>query len=153
MANNSLIGIDIQGIATIQNRLSKLPKEAKDMGVESANEYIVNLMKVEPPVPHGKFVWSSDKQRRYVMAKISEGGYTGRTQRLRNAWQTVGEGYKQMVVNETPYADYVQGDNQIIGHKTNNWQTISSNLKNKGKDILKRFDAGVKKALKKLKLN
>jgi hypothetical protein len=150
---NSLIGIDIQGIATIQNRLSKLPKEAKDMGVESANEYIVNLMKVEPPVPHGNFQWSSDKQRRYVMAKISEGGYTGRTQKLRNAWKPVGEGYNQMVVNETPYAEFVQGDNQIIGHKANNWKTIADNLRDKGKEILTKFDAGVKRALKKLNLN
>ena len=149
---NSLIGIDIQGIATIQNRLNKLPGLAKDMGVEAANEYIVNLMQVQPPVPNKPFVWSSDKQRRYVMAKISKGGYTRRTQELRNAWKTVGNGYQQMVVNETPYADYVQGDNQIIGHKTNNWQTIEMNLKNKGKEILKKFEGGVKSALKKLKL-
>jgi len=153
MANNSFVGIDIQGITTLNERLKRLPKEAKDAGVESANEYIVNIMKVEPPKPNRPFVWSSDKQRRYVMAKIREGGYTGRTQQLRNAWKTVGTGYNQIVANETPYAEFVQGDNQIIGHKTNNWQTTTDNLKAKGKEILKKFDAGVKRALKKLKLN
>jgi len=152
MPNNSLIGIDIQGIATIQNRLNKLPGLAKDMGVEAANEYIVNLMKVEPPVPNKPFVWSSEKQRRYVMAKISRGEWTGRTQGLRKGWKPVGKGYKQIVVNEVPSAQFVQGDNQIIGHKTNNWQTIEMNLKNKGKEILKKFEGGVKSALKKLKL-
>jgi hypothetical protein len=150
---NSLIGIDIQGIATIQNRLSKLPKEAKDMGVESANEYIVNMMREEPPVPHDKFLWSSDAQRAAVMIKIKQGGYTGRTHQLKNAWTTVGDGYKQMVVNETPYADYVQGDNQIVGHNVHGWHTTAGRLKAKGAEILRRFDAGVKRALKKLNLN
>jgi hypothetical protein len=150
---NSLIGIDIQGIATIQNRLSKLPKEAKDMGAESANEYIVHAMQVEPPKPTQPFVWSSERQRKYVMAHMRENGYAGRTHRLKNAWTTVGEGYQQMVVNETPYAEFVQGDNQIVGHLLNDWNTIKMILKRNGAEILKKFDAGVKRALKKLKLN
>jgi len=153
MANNSFIGIDIQGITTFNERLKKLPPLAKDMGVEFANEYIVDIMKSEPPKPTKPFVWSSEKQRRYIMAKISKGGYTGRTQELRNAWKTVGKGYNQIVANETPYAEFVQGDNQIIGHKTNNWKTTADNLKEKGKTILQKFDAGVKSAIKKLKLN
>lgn len=150
---SDFIGIDIQGITTIQERLKRIPKEARDAGVESADEYIINIMKEYPPKPSQPFVWSSDKQRRYVMAKLREGGFIGRTQRLRNAWKTVGKGYNQIVANETPYADYVQGDSQIIGHRTNNWKTIQTILKAKGKTILQKFDAGVKKALKKLKLN
>jgi len=150
---NSFVGIDIQGITTLNERLKRLPKEAKDAGVEAANEYIVDIMKIEPPKPTRPFVWSSDKQRKYVMAKIREGGYTGRTQQLRNAWKTVGSGYNQIVANETPYAEFVQGDNQIIGHKTNDWKTTTDNLKAKGKEILKKFEGGVKRALKKLRLN
>lgn len=149
---SNFIGIDISGVTTISERLKKLPKEARDAGVESANEYIVNMMQEYPPKPTRPFVWSSDKQRRYVMAKIREGGYIGRTQQLRNAWKTVGNGYNQMVVNETPYADYVQGESQIIGHATNGWQTISNKLKQRGKEILKKFEGGVKSAIKKLRL-
>ena len=148
-----LIGIDIQGIATIQSRLNRLPDMAKDMGVESANEYIVNALKVEPPRPSAPFVWSSEKQRRYVMMKISKGEYTGRTHQLKNGWTTVGEGYKQMVVNEVPHAQFVQGDNQIVGHLLNDWNTTMMILKRNGAEILRRFDAGVKRALKKLGLN
>jgi hypothetical protein len=154
MANpNSFVAIDIQGITTIQERLKRLPDMAKDMGVETANEYIVNVMKIEPAKPSRPFVWSSDKQRKYVMAKIRRGEWTGRTQQLRNGWKTIGSGWQQMVVNEVPYAEFVQGDNQIIGHKTNNWKTTADNLKDRGREILAKFDAGVKKALKKLKLN
>lgn len=149
---SNFIGIDISGVTTISERLKKLPKEARDAGVEAANEYIINMMREYPPKPTRPFVWSSDKQRRYVMAKIKEGGYIGRTQQLRNAWKTVGNGYNQMVVNETPYADYVQGESQIIGHTTNGWQTISNKLKQRGKEILKKFEGGVKSAIKKLKL-
>jgi hypothetical protein len=148
---NEFIAIDISGIPAIQERLKKLPKEAMDAGVETANEYLVNVMKQYPPKSNAPFVWSSDKQRRYVMMKIKEGGYLGRTQELRNNWKTVGEGYKQMVANESPYAQFVQGDNQIIGHKTNSWSTIDNVIK-KNKEWLKKFEAGVKKALHKLKL-
>jgi hypothetical protein len=150
---SDFIGVDISGITTISERLKKLPKEARDAGVEAANEYIINIMQQYPPKPSAPFVWSSEKQRRYVMMKIKKDGYKGRTQALRNAWKTVGKGYNQIVANESQYAQYVQGDNQIIGHKTNNWKTIESNLKTKGKDILKKFEGGVKSALKKLKLN
>jgi hypothetical protein len=148
---NEFIAIDISGIPAIQERLKKLPKDAMDAGVETANEYLVNVMKQYPPKPTSPFVWSSDKQRRYVMAKIREEGYTGRTQNLRNNWKTVGEGYKQMVANESPYAQFVQGDNQIIGHASNKWSTIESIIKT-NKEWLKKFEAGVKKALRKLKL-
>lgn len=150
---SNFIGIDISGVTTISERLKKLPKEARDLGTESANEYIVNAMKVEPPKPNRPFVWSSDEQRRYVMAKISKGEWTGRTQQLRNAWKTVGKGYNQIVANETPYAQFVQDTNQIIGHKTNGWQTWEMVKKSKAAEILRKFDAGVKKALKKLNLN
>ena len=150
---NELIGIDIQGITTITERLKRLPDMAKDMGVESANEYIVNQMQVQPPVPNKPFQWSSDKQRRFVMMKISKGDWGGRTQELRKGWKTLGSGWKQMVVNEVPYGQFVQGDNQIRGHAANGWQTTAMVLKNRGKEILAKFDGGVKKALKKLGLN
>ena len=153
MASNSFIAIDIQGVTTIQERLKKLPDMAKDMGVESANEYIVNAMQVQPPKPSRPFQWSSDKQRKYVMDKIRNGEWSGRTQELRNGWKTIGSGWKQMVVNETPYAEFVQGDNRIIGHTANGWKNTEDIKKEKGKTILEKFEAGVKRALKKLKLN
>ena len=148
-----LIGIDIVGFETIKQRLLKLPKEAQDAGVENANEYILNQMRAYPPKPSAPFVWSSDKQRRYVMAKLREqGGKGGRTQNLSQGWKAVGNGYKQILVNEVDYAKYVQDEEQIIGHKTNNWQKISDILKKRGSEILRKFDGGVKKAIKRLGL-
>jgi hypothetical protein len=147
------VKIYITGYDTLWERMKRLPKEACNAAVEEANKYIVNQMQVQPPKPTQPFVWTSDKQRRYVMAKISEGGYTGRTQALRNSWKTEGKGYEQIVISDSPYAQFVQDTNQILGHKINGWVTVNQMLKNKGAEILKRFEAGVKKALKKLKLN
>ena len=148
-----LVKIYITGYETLYQRLLKLPKEAGDAGVEAANEYIVNQMKVQPSKPTKPFQWTSDKQRRYVMMQISKGMWTGRTQELRNGWKTEGKGYNQIVINEVPHAQFVQDTNQIIGHKANGWQTVNQVLKTRAKEILNRFDGGVKKALKKLKLN
>jgi hypothetical protein len=150
---SDFIGIDIQGITTLNERLKKLPKEAQDLGTEEVNEYIVNMMQQYPPKPNKPFQWSSDKQRKYVMMKIRNGEWSGRTQELRNGWKKVGKGYNQIVVNEVPHAQFVQGGNQIRGHKANDWKTIEDNLKARGKEILKKFEGGVKTALRKLKLN
>ena len=148
-----IVKVYITGYETLYQRLQRLPKEARDAGVEASNEYIVNQMQVQPPKPKGGFVWSSDKQRKYVMAKIREGGYTGRTQQLRQGWKAVGKGYNQIVVNEKEYAQFVQDSNQIIGHKLNGWQTVNQVLREKSKEILKKFEGGVKSAIKKLHLN
>lgn len=146
------IFISISGFETIYQRLMKLPREAQDMGVEEANEYMVNMMRVYPPKSRAPFVWSSDKQRRFVMAKIRSGEWTGRTQALANSWKTVGKGYHQTVESDSAYASYVQDRYQIVGHKSNGWQTINQLLNTNGKKILAKFDAGVKRAIKKLKL-
>jgi hypothetical protein len=147
-----LVKIYITGYETLYQRLLKLPKEARDAGVEEANKYLVTQMQVQPPKPHGNFQWTSDKQRRYVMAKIKENGYVGRTQELRNAWKVSGRGYEQIVINEMPYAQFVQDTNQIIGHKVNGWQTVNQVLRDKSSEILRKFEAGVKNAIKKLGL-
>ena len=149
---SDFIGVDISGeLMVIMERLKKLPREAQDEGVETANGYIVDMMRAYPPKKTGGFVWSSDKQRIAVMIKMKKEGFPGRSQELRQGWKPVGKGFNQIVVNEVPYAVYVQGENQIVGHTTNGWQTIEQKIKTNGGKILKKFEEGVKKAIKKLK--
>lgn len=62
--------ISISGMETILQRLRKLPKEAGDAGVEEANKYMLNTLRKYPPRSSDKFQWTSDKQRRFVMAKL-----------------------------------------------------------------------------------
>ena len=149
---SDFIGVDVSGeLMVIMERLKKLPREAQDEGVETSNEYIVDMMKEYPPKQKG-FLWSSDKQRKFVMAKMREEGFPGRSQELRRGWKPIGSGFKQIVVNEVPYAQYVQGDSQIVGHNLHGWHTIEGRIKAKGGKILKKFEEGVKRAIKKLKL-
>ena len=149
---SNFIGVDITGIETINNRLKKLPNEARNQGVETADAYIVNLMRAYPPKPTGRFVWSSDKQRKAVMAKLRGAGFPGRSQELSRGWKVVGKGWKQIVANEVPYAVFVQGESQIVGHRTNSWKTITQVMKKNERKILQKFEEGVRKAIKKLGL-
>ena len=146
--------ISISGFETIHQRLKKLPREAQDAGVEESNDYMVKVMQTYPPKPKGAFLWTSDRQRKAVMAKLREQGGAPyqRTQELRNGWKTDGKGFMQIVKNETPYVGFVQDRNQIQGHAANGWMTVNTMLKEKGKQILQKFDAGVKKAIRKLHL-
>lgn len=150
------IGIDITGIETLKQRLLKLPREAQDAGVEEANKYLVEKMRAYPPkaTPGTPFIWASDRQRKAVMAKLREQGGPPyqRTQELRNGWKTVGSGYQQIIANETPYADYVMGQYQQPGHQARGWQVIGTILQSNARKVLEKFDAGVKKAIRKLKL-
>jgi len=148
----SFIGVDITSITTLNARLKKLPREAQDQGVETANAYIVNLMRTYPAKSSAPFVWSSDRQRKAVMAKYRSGEAGGRTQALRTGWKVVGSGMKQIVANEVPYAIYVQGEGQIVGHTSNGWQTTAQIIKSKSKGILQKFEEGVRKAIRKLGL-
>lgn len=64
------------------------------------------------PVP-GYF---SYKQWAFVMIGIANGtlkaGADNRTGELKRGWRVEGRGYKALLVNETPYAKYVQGDGE-----------------------------------------
>jgi len=147
MANpNSFVGIDIQGITTLNERLKRLPKEAKDAGVESANEYIVNIMKVEPPKPTRPFVWSSDKQRRYVMAKIRSGeitpGTPNRTGNSTDSWQYVAvTDWNYTITNPEPGA-YWTTDNygQANQPAMVGWRKVTEN-------IMDNLEGGIRSAL------
>ena len=146
--------ISISGMETILQRLRKLPKEAGDAGVEEANKYMLNILRKYPPRSSAPFQWTSDKQRRFVMAKLREQGqawYT-RTQTLSRGWKLEGKGQSQIIRNDVPYTEFVQDRNQIQGHRVRGWMTVNTMLKEKGKNILKKFDQGVKKALRKLGL-
>lgn len=147
--------ISISGMETILQRLRKLPKAAGDAGVEEANKYMLNILRKYPPRSRDKFQWTSDKQRKAVMAKIrreqGQAWYT-RTQALSKGWKLEGKGQSQIIRNEVPYTGFVQDREQIVGHRVRGWMTVNTMLKDKGKDILKKFELGVKKAIRKLKL-
>ena len=167
MANSDFVGIDISGAPEIAAKLSQLPDEAANAGVESANEYVVEVMKAYPPytyfsrasaypdAPAGRG-WFSAKQRRYVMAKMASGEFVppySRTQALRNDWKTLGYGVNQIVVNENPAAVYAYDDQRQARQMAGaGWKKLGETLRDRASRIVEKFDAGVKKAIKKLGL-
>ena len=152
---SDFIGFDISGVQTIAERIKRLPKEAADAGVEEANGYIVEFERTYPKSRKGQpFAWSSEKQRKFVMAKLRRENNLpySRTQQLRRGWKTVGKGSDQIVVNEVPYAKWVkQKATMIKGHVQRGWTALEDDIRQRARTILKRFEGGVEKVVRKMK--
>jgi hypothetical protein len=159
MANN-FVGINISGEKFIIERLRLLPEQAQDMGVEAANEKIVNIERKYTPYKYVSVKqsggWKSEKQRRYVMAAIRDGRIKipyRRTQTMARGWKTYGSGKNQIVANEVPYAPYVKDiAGQTRGHMLRGWDVVQDDIKNHQPQIVKAFESGVNKAIRKLGL-
>jgi hypothetical protein len=156
------VDIVIDGIEELRYKLDRFPKEAQDEAGNMASDYVLNIMKEYVPYAYVPFKsayggWFSEKQRKYVMARIQEGtirpGGPSRKQTLRKGWQKMGEGADTLVVNNIPYAGFVIGDSdQARMHKKIGWWTVGQRLKDRAAEIERRAKAGVDKALKKLGL-
>lgn len=158
MADLDFIGIDISGLDEVKRKLSALPEEASDEGVELVNEYMVNVERENARLPYAeeKFVWSSDRQRKAYFASNGFGAGIPyqRTQTLSQGWKTLGYGRNQIIVNEVPYAGWVKDEpTQIIGHKFRDWKTIQTDVQERMDQIVRRFEAGVRNAIHKLGLD
>ena len=156
------VDIVIDGVAELRGKLDRFPKEAQDAAGNMVSDYVPNIMKEYVPYAYVPFKsaygnWFSEKQRRYVMAKIHEGairpGAPSRTQTLRGGWQKMGEGADSLVVNAVPYAGYVLGDSdQARMHKKIGWWTTAQRLRDRAGEIERKAKAGVDKAMKELGL-
>lgn len=135
------IKFDVTGLPKVRDFLSSLSRNLRKVGIDALIEYIIGNgqhgLKQYPPY---KYVtrkraygqtFKSDKQRRYVMAKIRSGeidpGYPHRTGRSQRGWQMVETGGKYQIVNPEVGAYYSNDDagqarlNALVG-----WRKISS---------------------------
>ena len=171
--NNGFIGIDIVGEDIIAKKLAKLPIEAQNYAVVEANKYIVTIMQEYQPYRHIwrsraftnlRFVTPTGKvkigyaswkqfQKVHIMAKEGKFPYS-RTQTMRRGWKTVGQGRTQIVANEVNYAGLVMGNSeQDRLHKKMGWKTMDARIKQRMNRIVEKFEAGVKKAIRKVGLS
>lgn len=160
---DDFIAIDVTGIEEISKKLAKLPDAVADEGTDEANKYLLNVLKTYPPYryvsrksAYGQ-TFVSDKQRKYVMARIREGSITpgraNRTQTFRAGWRIIGAGAKSIIANETPYGKYLMDDQgQARQPGLVGWKKISAITKERINAILKAFDGGVSRAIKHLGL-
>lgn len=162
MANDSFIGVDVIGLKELQAKLAKLPKQARDAVVEDGADFLINLFKQYPPKKsvsrkqaYGQ-TFQSDKQRRWFFANLADGTLHipyNRTQTMRNGWKKVGEGENIIVANEVPYAGFLMGDTgQARQPAMVGWQTMNITIDNHKDSFIKRLDAAIKRAIRKLGL-
>ena len=154
--------IAIEGIEPVTKALGQLPRDMQDSAVDEINPYLVNVFRQYPSYKYVPFAtayggWFSDKQRKYVMARIREGsiipGQSNRTQELARGWKIIGEGADSIIANETPYAGYVMGDQtQARMPAKIGWETMSAKIESRMDQIKRKAQAGVNKAIRKLKL-
>jgi hypothetical protein len=131
-------------IERLQAYLRSVPRGALKVALAAFSEYMLGKLRHYPPyryvsrkAAYGK-TFVSDRQRRYVMAKIREGridpGYPHRTGRLQRGWEVKGEPYRTRIENKTPYAGFVMGDDAQSAHERKvGWRVVgvivASNVK------------------------
>lgn len=157
---DDFIGLEVYGVEEIRSLLAKVPTAVADEAVDEVNKYLLNVLKQYPPYKHVRYAdayggFKSDKQRRYVMARIAEGtitpGYANRSQNFAKGWKVVDKGVSSLIVNEVPYGHYLMGDTtqaRIMGMI--GWDRITFIIRERMPEIVKKAVAGVKKGLAKL---
>jgi len=159
---SDFIGIEIQGAEGLAEALAKVPDVVADAAIDEANAYMVRSLRAYPPYTHVTYQaayggWKSEKQRRYVMARISEGtitpGKANRTQNMSRGWEIVGYGRSSFITNQVDYAHFLMSDDsQANMPKFIGWKRVGDVLKERTKEILRRAEIGAKNAIKLLGL-
>jgi len=154
------IGLEVWGIEELRREMGNWPVEIQNAVVDQVNAYVLDNIKKYPPYMHVKFKdaygdWFSEKQRKYVMARISEGsirpGQSNRSQRLAQGWKVIDKGIESIIVNEVPYAGYVMGDSeQARMHKKIGWDTIGSWINKRMSGIITAARKGLVDAVNKI---
>jgi hypothetical protein len=159
---SDFVAIEVSGLEDLIIKLKALPGEVQDEAIENVNTYMLNVLKIYPPYKYVKFKtayggWFSDKQRKYVMARIREGtikpGTPNRSQQFAQGWDVLGYGRNSMIVNTTPYGPYLVDDaEQARMPQKIGWKKLGDTIKERMDEIMRRASAGVTKAIKKLGL-
>ncbi len=162
MAANDFIGVDVQGLEELQAGLEALPEEARDAAVDGVSTYLINVFRAYPPQKYvsnreaygAPFV--SDKQRRWFFAALARGEIDvpyKRTQTLANSWRQEGRGYSSILVNETPYAQFVQEHTtQSRMMALRGWKTTLVVIQERISRIIEVSNGAAQRVIRRLKL-
>ena len=156
------IGFDVQGIEELKRKLEHFPEPVQDAAIDEVTPYLINQWQIYPPKKkmtrkkvYGR-TFKTDKQRRWFFWRFRfvlfyNQPFYRRTQRLRKGWKQVGKGRKSLIVNETPYAQYAQGEEdqqnkllQAVG-----WIPASDIFEKRADKIDQKLFVGAQKGLKK----
>lgn len=157
---DDFIGIEVSGLEELRREFGNWPKIIQDEVIDAANDYIMKSIVKYPPYKYVTFRqayggWFSEKQRRYVMARIAEGtikpGMPNRSGRLGQGWKVIDRGTSSLIVNEVPYAGYVMGDSsqaRMMGKI--GWSKVAQWLKDHMGGIIGAARKGLVEALRRI---
>ena len=163
---DAFVSFNVVNADKIAKRLKELPELAGDMGIEAANNYLLNILirKEIPPQKHvsritayGK-TFFTERQRRFFFWALAHGVIEVPYRRRRNgygvsgSWRIVGKGRKALIENDDPAAEWVYSENQARLNQLVGWRRVSQILDKYTPKIVQAFERGVKAALKKMKL-
>lgn len=132
-----MIGIEIEGIPQVKQMLLSVASPVVQQEVTtSAADYLRGQMRKYPEYTYvsrarayGK-TFQSDRQRRWFFAALRSGELVipyPRTMTLQRNWQIMRSGAADaMLVNDTPYAHFVQQSPQARMMTYRNWRSIQT---------------------------
>ena len=129
-----MISFKVRGLEEVQAFLKALPRGTMKVAIAAMSEYILGddthgLRHYPPSRSHGAgnpYRWQSEKQRRAFFATkgFGKGIPSRRSYELSRGWQQSVDPYRKTLFNRVPYAKYVMGNQQQIGHTTDGWRKI-----------------------------
>jgi hypothetical protein len=154
-----MIRITSRGVPELQAWLKSLNQQVKDVATRAVAEYLIgdttHGLKHYPPYRHvpwaqiGGFI--SDRQRKYVMAKIREGSITpGISQSngyLRDAWRYKAQGSRYEITNDVGYAPFLVGQEQARRPVVQGWRKATETIKANLAGAYKHANAEIRKWL------
>jgi hypothetical protein len=155
-----MLKITSHGIPEVLEWLKSLPNEIRTVASKAVAEYIVgdetHGLKHYPPYKHvpwkqvGGFV--SDKQRRYVMARIREGsitpGISASNGYLRDSFQYKAQGSMYQISTDVGHAKYLVGGQQSRRSILQGWRTMTTTARDNLKGAFRHAEAEIRAWLK-----
>ncbi len=167
-----MITTQIRGLDQLLPKIKSLPPELIEQVMTSVGEYSLEVIREEQPAqkhvsradaypdaPAGPG-WFSDRQRRWFFAALASGELVtpyNRTGTLAAGWKLEKAGDNYTLVNDVPYAPYVQGfafqsrHEALVGWKNIN-QVIQSYLTFRNSKFRDAANRGIREALKKVRI-
>lgn len=157
MAKNLIdISVDTNKITALGKKLSRYGPVAIKAGLEAATDYLNDpdfMFGMYPPeVPSGTpFEWSSEAQRKKVMALLTEQGgppYQRTYELLESGSFSINAGSLWIEYeNVAPYSRFVMHPSYMIkGHRARGWKPVNQFVVAKSKDVARVFEKAAKAA-------
>jgi hypothetical protein len=167
-----MINVEVRGLEQLLPNIKSLPPELIEQVMAQVGEYSLEVVRNEQPpyryvsradaypdAPAGPGFFS-DKQRRWFFAALASGELNipyNRTGTLAAGWKLEKAGDNFTLVNDVPYAPYVQGfsgqsrHEGMVGWKRIN-QIIESYLTFRNSRFRDAANEGIREALKKVRI-